>query len=49
MLLNRGEYDQVPAQLREWVKGHTPDGAFVTLPVLVARRETEVARWNAAA
>lgn len=42
--LNRGEYDAVPDELRRWVyaKGQR-------LPILEARRETEIARWQAAA
>jgi lysozyme len=40
-VLNQGQYDQVPAQLRRWVKagGKTVDG-------LVNRRENEIALWN---
>jgi lysozyme len=40
-VLNQGQYDQVPGQLRRWVKagGKTVDG-------LVNRREKEIALWN---
>jgi|ERR1043166_3364307 lysozyme len=40
--LNRGEYAAVPHELRRWVyaKGER-------LPVLEARRETEIRRWEA--
>jgi lysozyme len=40
-LLNQGQYDQVPAQLRRWNKdnGHVVQG-------LVNRREKEVGLWN---
>lgn len=44
-LLNSGNYTSVPSQMRRWVHSH--DGAVI--PVLVKRRETEVARWNAVA
>ncbi len=47
--VNAGHYADVPALLREWIKGHLPDGSLVVLPALVARRETEIARWEAAA
>jgi len=46
--LNQGQYDAGPDQLRQWVKGHLPDGAFVPLPVLVKRREVEIVRWESA-
>lgn len=39
--LNRGQYSEVPAQLRRWVHG----GGRV-LPGLVIRREAEVSLWN---
>jgi lysozyme len=40
-VLNQGQYDQVPGQMRRWVKagGKTVDG-------LVNRREKEIALWN---
>jgi len=40
-LLNQGEYDQVPAQLKRWVRdnGHVVQG-------LVNRREKEITLWN---
>mgnify|MGYP003541688444 CR=1 FL=1 len=40
-LLNQGQYDQTPAQLRRWVRdnGHVVQG-------LVNRREKEIALWN---
>src|SRR2546430_1430966 len=43
-LLNQGRYEAVPGELRRWVyaKGQR-------LPVLEARRETEIARWQAVA
>jgi len=42
-VINRGELDEVPDQIRRWVYA----GARV-LPGLVARREAEVALWLAA-
>jgi lysozyme len=41
-LLNQGQYDEVPAQLRRWVhcRGEVVQG-------LVRRREYEIALWNA--
>jgi len=40
-LLNQGQYDQVPAQLRRWDKdnGHVVRG-------LINRREKEITLWN---
>lgn len=40
-LLNQGQYDQVPAQLRRWVRdnGHVVQG-------LINRREKEIVLWN---
>lgn len=40
-LLNQGQHDQVPAQLRRWVRdnGHVVQG-------LVNRRNKEIALWN---
>lgn len=40
-LLNQGQYDQVPAQLRRWVRdnGHVVQG-------LSNRREKEISLWN---
>jgi lysozyme len=42
-LLNQGQYDQVPAQLRRWVRdnGHVVQG-------LINRREKEIVLWNTA-
>lgn len=40
-LLNQGQYDQVPAQLRRWVKD---SGKIVQ--GLVNRRDKEIALWN---
>lgn len=40
-LLNQGQYDQVPAQLRRWVR----DNGKVVLG-LVNRREKEISLWN---
>ncbi len=41
-LLNRGDYNNVPLQLRRWVRCN---GEVV--PGLVKRREQEIALWNA--
>jgi lysozyme len=40
-LLNQGQYDQVPAQLRRWNmdNGHVVQG-------LINRRNKEIALWN---
>jgi lysozyme len=40
-LLNQGQYDQVPEQLRRWIRdnGHIVQG-------LINRREKEIALWN---
>jgi lysozyme len=40
-LLNQGQYDQVPTQLRRWIRdsGHVVQG-------LINRREKEIALWN---
>lgn len=40
-VLNQGQYDQVPTQLRRWVRDN---GSVV--PGLVNRREKEVSLWN---
>ena len=40
-VLNQGQYDQVPTQLRRWVRDN---GSVV--PGLVNRREKEVTLWN---
>lgn len=40
-VLNQGQYDQVPDQLRRWVHA----GSKV-LPGLVTRRENEIKLWN---
>ena len=42
-VLNFGEYQNVPNELRKWVMG-----GGVKLPGLVARREAEVTLWNQA-
>jgi len=42
-LLNTGNYDAVPAQLRRWVRDY---GKVV--PGLVSRREKEIALWSTA-
>lgn len=39
--LNQGQYDQVPTQLRRWVRDN---GSVV--PGLINRREKEVSLWN---
>lgn len=44
--LREGRYRDVPAEMRRWVKGTTPDGRKVTLAGLVERREMEVALWK---
>jgi lysozyme len=41
-LLNQGEYDEVPAQLRRWVRCNGK-----VIPGLVKRREQEIELWNA--
>lgn len=48
-LLNAGDYDAVPAQLRRWVHGEHPvtHQSVVVIPGLVRRREAEVALWLA--
>ncbi len=40
-LLNQGHYDQVPAQLKRWIRdnGHVVQG-------LINRRENEITLWN---
>lgn len=40
-VVNRGEFDRVPSELRRWVYG-----GGKKLPGLVRRREAEVALWN---
>lgn len=42
VLLNSGDYDSIPARMRRWV--HSKG---LVLPVLIARRETEIERWEA--
>jgi lysozyme len=42
--LDAGNYDSVPGHLRQWIRSKG-----LVLPVLVQRRETEIARWLAAA
>lgn len=39
--LNQGQYDQVPTQLRRWVRDNG-----VVVPWLVNRREKEIDLWN---
>ncbi|MDC8446468.1 MAG: lysozyme [Nitrosomonas sp.] len=39
--LNQGQYDQVPTQLRRWVRDNG-----VVVPGLVNRREKEIELWN---
>lgn len=39
--LNAGDYDSVPDQMRRWIYSKK-----VKLPVLILRRETEIARWK---
>ena len=39
-VINRGDFDRVPTELRKWVRG-----GGVILPGLVARREAEIALW----
>lgn len=39
--LNQGQYDQVPTQLRRWVRDNG-----VVVPGLVNRREKEIDLWN---
>lgn len=47
-LLNGGEYEAVPAQLRQWVKVHRGDPPeLVVSEGLQQRREVEVACWEA--
>lgn len=41
-IINRGELDHVPDELRKWVYG-----GGRKLPGLIARREAEAALWNA--
>ena len=43
--LREGRLDDVPAQLLRWTKAKKKDGSVVDLPVLVARRQREVAMW----
>jgi lysozyme len=40
-LLNQGQYDQVPMQLKRWIRdnGHVVQG-------LINRREKEITLWN---
>jgi lysozyme len=44
--INCQNYDDVPAQFRRWVYGHTPDGQSVQLQGLVQRRELEADGWQ---
>lgn len=45
-LLNRGDYDAVPRELRRWTKArHPATHQLVELPGLVRRREAEAALW----
>jgi len=47
-VLNRGQYDAVPTQLRRWTKARHPlTGDLVVLPGLVRRREAEAQLWSA--
>lgn len=43
-VLNAGHYDEVPAQLRRWVKGDV-HGVLEVLPGLVTRREADIAMF----
>lgn len=45
-VLNRRAFDQVPAQLKRFVKVTTPSGKVVTLNGLVKRRAAEVVLWE---
>lgn len=46
-LLNHGDYDSVPRELRRWTKAtHPVNHQKVDLPGLVRRREAEVALWS---
>jgi len=44
-LLNQGDYNSVPAQMRRWNKVHV-DGELVASVGLSARREREIELWN---
>ena len=45
-LLNKGQYDAVPRELRRWTKARHPSTRqLVELPGLVRRREAEAALW----
>lgn len=45
-LLNKGQYDVVPRELRRWTKARHPvTRKLVELPGLVRRREAEAALW----
>jgi lysozyme len=44
-LLNRGNFDAVPDQMRRWIHNHEGQ----VLPVLVERRNREIAMWEEAA
>ena len=46
-VLNRGNYDAVPRELRRWTKARHPvSRQLVELPGLVRRREAEAALWS---
>lgn len=46
-LLNRGDYDAVPRELRRWTKARHPvTRQLVELPGLVRRREAEATLWS---
>lgn len=44
-ILNQGQYDKVPAQLKRYVFGKT-NGVMKVIPGLVNRRNAEIALWN---
>lgn len=44
--VNEGRPDDVPAELERWCKAKLRDGTVVTLPLLLARRRREGARWR---
>lgn len=47
LLLNRGNYESVPDELRRWTKAtHPTTHQKIDLPGLVRRREAEIALWN---